>query len=151
MSPLCAVMFSGSRSAPALPTETSARAFGAEYGDIVPGVNTPVLAKHSKNFLLVDAISVGVDRMQRNFESMRRQIDAWRETQIADVTAKLVIYEAFVEGDLDVPRHLARLVHERYFPSAVRGVPAADGVEPVKCLHLRIPAVGRRAAVPGDG
>jgi hypothetical protein len=31
---------------------------------------TPVLAKHSKSFSLVDCISVGVDRMQRNFEPM---------------------------------------------------------------------------------
>jgi hypothetical protein len=30
---------------------------------------TPVLAKHSKSFSLVDAISVGVDRMQRNFDA----------------------------------------------------------------------------------
>jgi hypothetical protein len=29
---------------------------------------TPVLAKHSKSFSLIDCISVGVDRMQRNFE-----------------------------------------------------------------------------------
>src|SRR5207237_7922050 len=28
---------------------------------------TPVLAKHSKSFSLIDCISVGVDRMQRNF------------------------------------------------------------------------------------
>jgi hypothetical protein len=27
----------------------------------------PLLAKHSKSFSLIDAISVGVDRMQRNF------------------------------------------------------------------------------------
>ena len=32
---------------------------------------TPVLAKHSKSFSLVDSISVGVDRMQRNFEPMQ--------------------------------------------------------------------------------
>jgi hypothetical protein len=76
---------------------------------------TPVLAKHSKNFSLLDAISVGVDRMHRNFDPMRKEIEAWRETQIADVTAKLVIYEAFIEGELDVPRHLARVVHDRYF------------------------------------
>ena len=43
-------------------------------GDIVSGVFTPVLAKHSKSFSLIDCISVGgaqdsgVDRMQRNFE-----------------------------------------------------------------------------------
>lgn len=35
--------------------------------NIVPGAFTPVLAKHSKSFSLIDCISVGVDRMQRNF------------------------------------------------------------------------------------
>ena len=34
------------------------------FGNIVSGVFTPVLAKHSKSFSLVDCISVGVDRMQ---------------------------------------------------------------------------------------
>jgi len=38
---------------------------------------TPVLAKHSKSFSLIDCISVGVDRMQRNFEPMRKQVEAW--------------------------------------------------------------------------
>ncbi len=32
-----------------------------------------------------------------------------------DVTAKVVIYEAFVEGKLDAPKHLARTVHGPYF------------------------------------
>src|SRR6266478_5390654 len=71
---------------------------------------TPVLAKHSKNFSLLDSLSIGVDRMQRNFEPMRKQIEQWRESQIADVTAKIVIYQAFIESELDVPKHLARLV-----------------------------------------
>jgi predicted HTH transcriptional regulator len=38
-----------------------------------------VLAKHLKPFSLIDCISVGVDRMQRNFEAMREQAEAWRE------------------------------------------------------------------------
>jgi len=76
---------------------------------------TPVLAKHSKSFSLVDSISIGVDRMQRNFEPMQRQITAWRENELTNVTAKLLIYEAFVEGELDVPKHLARRVHDFYF------------------------------------
>lgn len=38
-------------------------------GDNVSGVY-PVLAKHSKSFSLIDCISVGVDRMRRNFEPM---------------------------------------------------------------------------------
>jgi hypothetical protein len=76
---------------------------------------TPVLAKHSKHLNLVDIISVGVDRMQRNFEPMRKQVEAWKGTRLADESAKLVIYRAFVEGELDVPKHLARRVHDLYF------------------------------------
>jgi len=75
----------------------------------------PVLAKHSKTFSLVDAISVGVDRMQRNFEPMRQQVEAWRQTGVSTVTAKMIIYQAFIESELEVPRRLARQVHDLYF------------------------------------
>jgi hypothetical protein len=60
-----------------------------EVGNIVPGVFTPVLAKHSKSFSLIDCISVGVDRMQRNFEPMQRQVEAWQRFELTDVTAKV--------------------------------------------------------------
>ena len=76
---------------------------------------TPVLAKHSKNFSLIDSIAVGVERMQRNFEPMQKQVEQWRECQITDELAKLTIYRAFIEGELDVPRHLARDIHKHYF------------------------------------
>ena len=86
-----------------------------KYFNTVPGVFTPVLAKHSKHLNLVDILAVGVDRMQRNFDPMRKQVDAWKGTRLADESAKLVIYRAFVEGELDVPKHLARRVHDLYF------------------------------------
>ncbi len=76
---------------------------------------TPVLAKHPKSFSLIDCISVGVDRMQRNFEPIRKQVEAWQRFELTDVTAKVVIYEAFVEGKLEAPKHLARTVHDLYF------------------------------------
>jgi hypothetical protein len=76
---------------------------------------TPVLAKHSKSFSLIDCISVGVDRMQRNFEPMRKQVETWQRSELTDVTAKVVIYEAFVEAKLEAPKHLARTVHDLYF------------------------------------
>jgi hypothetical protein len=56
-----------------------------------------------------------VDRMQRNFEPLRKQVEAWQRSKLTDVTAKVVIYEAFVEGKLEVPKHLARSVHDLYF------------------------------------
>jgi hypothetical protein len=75
----------------------------------------PVLAKHSKNFSLQNALSIGVDQMQRNFDGMRKQVEVWRETQLSDTTAKLIIYRAFIESDLEVPRHMAKPVHDLYF------------------------------------
>jgi hypothetical protein len=56
--------------------------FKGPFCHIVHGDFTAVLPKHSKNFSLVDALSIGVDRMQRNFDLMRQQIDAWHQTQI---------------------------------------------------------------------
>ena len=53
--------------------------------------------------------------MQRNFEPMRRQVEAWRAQQLSTTAAKLTIYRAFIEGDLEIPKHLARRVHELYF------------------------------------
>ena len=62
---------------------------------------TPVLAKHTKSFNLIDTLSVGVDRIQRNFEPLERQVETWRKTQITDETAKLIFYSAFVDGNLE--------------------------------------------------
>ena len=57
--------------------------------------------------------------MQRNFDPMRRQVEAWKGARLPDEAAKLVIYRAFVEGELDVPKHLARRIHDLYFNPTV--------------------------------
>jgi len=46
---------------------------------------------------------------------MRNQVEAWQKFELTDVTAKVAIYEAFVEGKLEAPKHLARTVHDLYF------------------------------------
>jgi len=86
-----------------------------KLANIGSGAFTPVLAKHTKHLSLVDMLSIGIDRVQRNFEPMKNQVEAWKATRIPDKAAKLVIYRAFVEGELDVPKHLARRVHDLYF------------------------------------
>jgi hypothetical protein len=78
-------------------------------------VFTAVLVKHSTSFSLIDCISVGVDRMQRNFEPMRKQVEVWQKRELPNVTAKVVIYEAFVEGKREAPKHLAHTAHDLYF------------------------------------
>ena len=84
-------------------------------GNIVPAVFTPVLAKHTKSFNLIDTLSVGVDRIQRNFEPLQRQVESWRKTQITDDTAKLIFYTAFIDGKLEAPKSLLPEVHRLYF------------------------------------
>src|SRR5260370_37776072 len=86
---------------------------------MVPSVLTWVLARHSNSFALLDCISIGVDRMQRSFEPIRQQVGAWQRVELRDVTAEVVvIYEAFVEGRLEAPKHLSRSVHHLYFEAA---------------------------------
>src|ERR1700737_3259707 len=50
---------------------------------------TPVLAKHSKSLNLVDSISVGVDRMQRHFGPMQKQVESWQSMELSNVSAKM--------------------------------------------------------------
>jgi hypothetical protein len=71
--------------------------------------------KHTRHFNLADSIALGVERMQRGFGPMGRQIDAWREHSLPDALARNVIYAAFIEDGLPVPKHLAKTVHRHYF------------------------------------
>lgn len=87
----------------------------ATVENIVSGVFTAALAKQSKSFSLIDCVSVGVDRMQRNFEPMRKQVEAWHRSELTGVAAKVVIYEAFGEGKLEAPKPLARTMHDLCF------------------------------------
>ena len=84
---------------------------------------TLVPAKHSKPFSLVGAISVGVDRMQWNFQPMRKLVEPWQGGELRGVTTKVVIYEAFTEGRLETPKHLARQRAGPLFRAEARGIP----------------------------
>jgi len=75
----------------------------------------PVLAKHSAKLELLDVLSIGVDRMQRNFEPIKRTVLDWQRTEITDDQAKLAIYDAFIAGRLPAPQQLAAAVDRNYF------------------------------------
>jgi hypothetical protein len=50
------------------------------------------------------------------------EVEAWQRYELTDVTAKVVIYEAFVEGELEAPKHLARTAFRRPYRSG-RNIP----------------------------
>jgi len=76
---------------------------------------TPLLAKHCPKFELLDALSIGVDRIQRSFLPLQQQVSFWQSHLLSDVEAKALIYEAFIEGAIEVPKHLIKSVHQHYF------------------------------------
>lgn len=75
----------------------------------------PLLYKHTKNLNLPDSLSIAVDRIHRNFEPMKEKVALWQETLLSTDLAKLVIYEAFLDRKLKVPRFLLPVVHDYYF------------------------------------
>ena len=97
----------------------------------------------------MQAISIGVDDMQRGFEPLIRQVDRWRGSQLNDTAAKMLIYRTFVEAEIDLPHHLDRTVHSLLFQPTASGIPTPDALEFEQQLHLRIQGVGARPAIPG--
>jgi hypothetical protein len=75
----------------------------------------PLLAKHSNRLNLIDLVSVGVDRIQRNFEPLQRMVTDWQRCIVDDTDAKLIIYEAFIERKLPVSPRLINEVHKHWF------------------------------------
>ncbi|MDP1570823.1 MAG: DUF932 domain-containing protein [Vicinamibacterales bacterium] len=73
--------------------------------------------KHTKHLEreLIEVVSVGVDRIQRHFDKVRSDIDAWRGFELPDGRAKEVIYDAFIGRGIDAPQHLGKRVHQLYF------------------------------------
>lgn len=82
----------------------------AFHGDFMP-----VTKKHTKRLDVIDVVNGAVDKAQRHFEPMKRQIDIWREHDLPDSRARSVIYDAFIAGELAVPARLAADVHANYF------------------------------------
>lgn len=73
----------------------------------------PMLNKHSKNLDLIESVSMGVDRIQRNWEPLKNAISIKRETFIDEPDAKMFIYEAFTKNKF--PVSLFKSVHDEYF------------------------------------
>jgi hypothetical protein len=73
----------------------------------------PLLAKHSKNFELVESLSIGVDRIQRGFEPLRTQIEFMRGHTLSNDEARSLLYRAFMENRF--PVKLLKTVHREFF------------------------------------
>jgi hypothetical protein len=77
---------------------------------------------------------------------MRKQVEAWQRSELTDVTAKVVIYEAFVEGKLEAPKHLARTVHDLYFKPNYEEF-RSRAIWTVECVHVGFEGTGADPAI----
>lgn len=73
----------------------------------------PMLNKHSKNLDLIEAVSMGVDRIQRQWTPLKEAITLKKETAIEEMDAKMFIYDAFTKNKF--PVSLFKSVHDDYF------------------------------------
>lgn len=79
----------------------------------------PVFHKHTKRLELTQVISIGIDRIQRNFLPLQRQIDLWHHFPVSDTAAKIAIYDAFRSPALRLPIRFLHTVHDNYFEPKV--------------------------------
>jgi hypothetical protein len=75
----------------------------------------PLLARHSNSFNLIEQVSIGVDRIQRNFAPLNEQIELWSARQLSDDDARVILYKAFLEKGIPVPLKLLKDTHNHYF------------------------------------
>lgn len=73
----------------------------------------PVLAKHSKHFNLEDALTIGVDRIQKGWRPMQAELEHRRSFQLTDDQARLMIYQGFLQGHF--PIKLMKSVDREFF------------------------------------
>jgi hypothetical protein len=76
----------------------------------------PVLAKHSKHFNLEDALTIGVDRIQKGWTPIQEAMQHRRECQLNDTQAKLLIYEGFIRNRFPI-KLMKKVDQEFFFPS----------------------------------
>jgi len=82
---------------------------------------------------LLDSISVGVDRMQRN-SVYAKAGGVVARNGLSNVAAKMIVLQAFMKAN-SRSRSTWLGVHDLYFEPSMR-VSAADSVEPVQCIHV---------------
>lgn len=73
----------------------------------------PLAAKHSKRLNVEEALSLGVDRIQRQWQPLRERVDFMRQKTLPITTAQALIYRLFTEAKF--PIRLFRSVDYNYF------------------------------------
>lgn len=57
----------------------------------------------------------GFNRNDRRSAPLREQIGVWQHRVLSDNAARLMIYAAFLDRGLPLPKHLMGVVHKHYF------------------------------------
>lgn len=76
----------------------------------------PLSHKHTRNFELIDSITIAVDRIQRNFQPLENKIVGMKDIGLSDKEARLIVYHAFLDKKVKgIPKSIMEFVHKHYF------------------------------------
>jgi hypothetical protein len=75
----------------------------------------PVMAKHTKHVEITDTVTLGIDRIQRHFDPIQKQVTEWKDRALPDQYAKAMLYDAFTSPKLRLPKQLLPVVDRHYF------------------------------------
>lgn len=101
--------------------------------------------------VFIDRLHFGWRRSDAaKLEPKQKHVEAWQRSELTDVTAKVVIYEAFVEGNLEAPKHLARTVHDLYFEPKYEEFRSRTIWSLSNAFYISIQGTGADPAVQGN-
>ena len=112
---------------------------------------TPVLAKHSKSFSLIDCVSVGVDRMQPELSSDAKAGGNVAEERVDGRDGQSGHLRSICGGQARSSQTSRPNGPRPLLQADVRGIPVANLLEPLECVHLGIQATGPHPAIQGNG
>lgn len=75
----------------------------------------PMSHKHTKNFNLEESVTIGIDKIQRQWNPMKEALDYKRTKELSDTDARVALYDLFTAAKM--PISLFRATHKEYFES----------------------------------
>jgi hypothetical protein len=83
--------------------------------------------------------------------SRQSSVEHWRQAQISDERAKLILYAAFVDGKVKAPKSLLQEVHRLYFEPQYEEFSGRTMWSLSQRIHQRLQEAGSHPAIQGHG
>jgi len=80
---------------------------------------------------------------------LKRQVEEWQSLPQSTATAKLIIYQAFIEDQAEIPQHRRGGYMSCISSRSTRSF-SREALEPCECIHERVQGTGADAKTAED-